>query len=101
MVSSAPVHPEGPRYGASIAYLSGLWTGPQVWRAAAQYLAHRGWAGLLIDASSVAGGIGARATAVADFLRKLPAMPVLVGHDAGALVALAAASRIEVPAIVL
>ena len=56
MVTSTPVHPEGPRYGASIAYLSGLWTGAQVWRAAAQYLAHRGWAGLLIDASGVAGG---------------------------------------------
>ena len=101
MVTSTPVHPEGPRYGASIAYLSGLWTGPQVWRAAAQDLAHRGWAGLLIDAGSVAGGIAARATAVTEFLRKLPAMPVLVGHDAGALVALAAASRTEVPAVVL
>jgi pimeloyl-ACP methyl ester carboxylesterase len=101
MVTSTPVHPEGPRYGASIAYLSGLWTGPLVWRAAAQYLAHRGWAGLLVDASGVAGGMAARATAVVEYLRKLPAMPVLVGHDAGALVALAAAARTEVPAVVL
>jgi non-heme chloroperoxidase len=101
MVTSTPVHPEGPRYGASIAYLSGLWTGPQVWRAAAQYLAHRGWAGLLVDAGSVAGGLAARATAVTEYLRKLPAMPVLVGHDAGALVALAVAARTEVPAVVL
>ena len=101
MVTSTPVHPEGPRYCASIAYLSGLWTGPLVWRAAAQYLAHRGWAGLLVDASGVTGGIGARATAVVEYLRKLPAMPVLVGHDAGALVALASAARIEVPAVVL
>ena len=101
MVTSTPVHPEGPRYCASIAYLSGVWTGPLVWRAAAQYLAHRGWAGLLVDASGVAGGIAARATAVVEYLRKLPAMPVLVGHDAGGLVALASATRAEMPAVVL
>jgi non-heme chloroperoxidase len=101
MVTGTPVHPEGPRYGASIAYLPGLWTGPQVWRTAAQYLAHRGWAGLLIDASGVAGGVAARARSVTEYLRKLPAMPVLVGHDAGALVALAVAAGVEVPAVVL
>src|SRR6185369_8785892 len=101
MVTSTPVHPEGPRYGASLAYLAGLWTGPLLWRSAAQYLAHRGWAGLFVDTSTVAGGIAARAAAVTDYLRKLPAMPVLIGHDAGALIALASAARAEVPAVVL
>jgi len=101
MVTSTPVHPEGPRYGASIAYLAGLWTRPLLWRPAAQYLAHRGWAGLLVDAGAVAGGIAPRAAAVTESLRKLPAMPVLVGHDAGALVALASAAMAEVPAVVL
>ena len=101
MVTATPVHPEGPRYGASIAYLPGLWTGPLLWRPAAQYLAHRGWAGLLLDAGPVAGGVAARAAAVQAYLRKLPAMPVLIGHDAGALVALASAVEGEVPALVL
>jgi predicted alpha/beta hydrolase family esterase len=101
MVTSTPVHPEGPRYGVSLAYLAGVWTRPLLWRPAAQYLAHRGWAGLLVDTSTVTGGIAARAAAVTDHLRKLPAMPVLIGHDAGALVALASAARAEFAAVVL
>jgi len=101
MVIATPVHPEGPRYAAPIAYFSGVWMGSQVWRQAASYLAHRGWAGTLLDTRAVAGGIAARAAAAAEHLRALPAAPVLVGHDAGALVALAAAALIDVPALVL
>ena len=101
MVLATLVHPEGPRYAASIAYFPGLWMGPQVWRQAASYLAHRGWVGTLLDTRAVGGGIAARAAVAAEHLRALPAPPILVGHDAGALVALATASRIDVPALVL
>jgi pimeloyl-ACP methyl ester carboxylesterase len=101
MVIATPVHPEGPRYAAPIAYFSGVWMGSHVWRQAASYLAHRGWAGTLLDTRAVKGGIAARAAAAAEHLRALPAAPVLVGHDAGALVALATATRIDVPALVL
>jgi pimeloyl-ACP methyl ester carboxylesterase len=101
MVTATPVHPEGPRYAAAIAYFSGVWMGPQVWRQAASYLGHRGWAGTLLDTRAVAGGIAARAAAAAEHLRALPVAPVLVGHDAGALVALATATRVDVPALVL
>ena len=101
MVTCTPVHPEGPRYGASIVYLSGLWVGPQVWLHTATYLAHRGWAGALVDTRAVRGGIAGRAQAVAEHLRTLVAPPIVVGHDAGALVALAAAARAPVRALVL
>jgi len=101
MVTTTPVHPEGPRYGAPIVYVPGVWLGPQVWQPAASYLGHRGWAGMLVDARAVPGGIDARAAAVSAHLAALPAAPVLIGHDAGALVALAMATRMDVRAMVL
>jgi pimeloyl-ACP methyl ester carboxylesterase len=101
MPLATAVHPEGPRYGAPIVYLSGLWAAPTVWRHAAGYLAHRGWAGRVVDTRDVSGGIAKRGQAVADDVRTLPAAPVLVGHDAGALVALAVASDVTVRALVL
>jgi pimeloyl-ACP methyl ester carboxylesterase len=101
MLTATPVHPEGPRYAASIAYLAGLWVPPAVWRPAATYLGHRGWAGRLLDTRAVRGGIAARADAVAAHLAKRDAPAVLVAHDAGAAVALAVAEKVPVRALVL
>ncbi len=101
MLTATPVHPEGPRYAASVVYLSGLWVPPTVWRPVATYLAHRGWAGRLLDLRAVSGGIDARADAVATDVAKRAAPPVVVAHDAGATVALAVAARVSVRALVL
>ena len=101
MLTATPVHPEGPRYAAPIVYLAGLWVSPVVWRPVATYLAHRGWEGRLLDTRGVRGGIAARADAVAADLAKRAVEPVLVGHDAGAMVALAVAAKVPVRALVL
>lgn len=101
MVTTTPVHPEGPRYAAPIVYFPGVWLGARVWREAASYLAHRGWDGGIVDMDAGSGGIARRADAAAAHLAALSMPPVLVGHDAGALVALATASRVEVRALVL
>ena len=101
MLTATPVHPEGPRYAAPIVYLAGIWVAPAVWRPAATYLAHRGWAGRLLDTRSVPGGIAARAQAVAADLARRAAPAVLVAHDAGAMVALAVAATVPVRALVL
>ena len=101
MIATTAVHAEGPRYGVPIVFLSGLWVGPRMWRPAATYFAHRGWEGTLVDTRGVAGTLDARARAVAELVRTLPAPPVLVGHDAGALVALGAARHAPARALVL
>ena len=101
MLPATPVHPEGPRYAAPLVYLPGLWVGPGVWKRTGGHLGHRGWQGTILDLRNVAGGIAARADAVAEHVKVLGAAPVLIGYDAGALVALAAATRLDVRALVL
>ena len=101
MLPSTPVHPEGPRYAAPIVYLAGLWIAPVVWRPAATFFGHRGWEGRLLDTRAVPGGIAARADAVAADLAKRTTPPIVVAHDAGAIVALAVAAKVPVRALVL
>ncbi len=101
MLVTAPIHPEGPRYGASLVFLPGLWAGSDVWRGPATFFGHRGWQGTLVDLRGVPGGIAARGQAVAEVVRRIPGRVVLAGHDAGALAALAAARRQPVAALVL
>ena len=101
MQTPEPVHAEAARYATSLLFLPGLWAGPELWRGVAGYLAHRGWEGGLVDLRTTAGGLEGRAQAVADYAAGLPAPPVLVGHDAGGLVALAAARRGMSAAVVL
>jgi pimeloyl-ACP methyl ester carboxylesterase len=101
LLPATPIHAESARYATSLVFLPGLWAGPGVWRAAAGYLAHRGWEGQLLDLRAVAGGIGTRAAAVAAHVAVLPTPPVLIGHDAGALVALAATAAAPAAAVVL
>jgi pimeloyl-ACP methyl ester carboxylesterase len=92
---------EGPRYAAPMVCVPALWAGPPAWRAVGGLLAHRGWECHLLDLRRIRAGIAGRAAAVADYVATLAAAPVVVGHDAGALVALAAAARTTIAAVVL
>src|SRR5581483_3885194 len=83
-----PVHAEAARYTATLLCAGELWTGPELWRPFAGYLAHRGWeAGLAAILAAHASG--------------LAAPPVLVGHGAGALAVLGAAMGGRAAAVVL
>jgi pimeloyl-ACP methyl ester carboxylesterase len=91
-LSATAVHPEGPRYRAALLFLPGLWSRPDLWRGVAGFLAHRGWEGyLLADAS---------ADGVVAFAAELERAVVLIGHDGGGPVALAAAPRLRAAAVV-
>jgi pimeloyl-ACP methyl ester carboxylesterase len=101
MATAIPIHPEGSRYRASLVFVPGLWAGPQLWKPVATYLAHRGWAGTILDLRSERDGILGRGRVVAEHVRRLGTPTVLVGHDAGALVAIAAATHVRLAAMVL
>ena len=98
MLTDEIVPPEGGRYAASLVLLPGLWAGRDAWRGFATYLAHRGWECRLLDLRGT-GGFAARAAALDEYLGTLPVPAVLLGHDAGAL--LAAASGRRATAVVL
>ena len=101
MLTAESVHAEGARYAASLVCIPGLWAGPPAWRGFASYLGHRGWESHLLDLRAVPGGLEARAAAVAGFAAELQAPPILIGHDAGGLVALTAAARVATAGVVL
>src|SRR5947208_1340178 len=101
MLSADIVRPESARYTTSLLCIPGLWAGPDVWRAFAAYLAHRGWESNLLDVRALDAGVAERAAAVAAHAAALPTPPVLLGHDLGSLVALAAAARTRTAAVVL
>lgn len=93
------VHPEGPRYVRSLVFLPGLWATAKSMMPLASHLAHRGWAGLVLDAEG-RGGVTARAAEVARQIASTGTPPVLVAHDAAGAVAIEAARRAEVAGIV-
>ncbi len=101
MLSADIVRAESARYTTSLLCIPGLWSAPLVWRGFASYLAHRGWESQLLDVRAVDGGIATRAAAVAAHAASLSAPPVLIGHDVGGVVALAAAARAPAAAVVL
>jgi pimeloyl-ACP methyl ester carboxylesterase len=101
LLSITPVHAEAARYTATLLCAGELWTGPEVWRPFASYLAHRGWEAGLVDFRSIGGGIAGRAAVLAAHAAALAAPPVLVGHGAGALTVLGAAVGGRVAAVVL
>jgi len=101
MLIAETQHAESARYAAGLVCVPGLWAGPSVWRGFASYLGHRGWESHLVDVRPVGGGIAGRAAAVAEYLAALPGPAVVLGHDAGALVAAAAAALQPTAAVVL
>jgi len=92
MLNATVVRAESGRYAAALVCVPGLWAGPVVWRRFAGYLAHRGWESHLVDVATVAGDVAARGAAVAEYAAARGVPAVVLGHDAGGLVALAAAS---------
>lgn len=101
MLTAEIVRPESGRYAATLVCVPGLWAGPPVWRGFTSYLAHRGWESHLLDVRPVSGGTAARGAAVAEYAASLTTPAVLVGHDAGGLVALAAGAVHRPVALVL
>ena len=101
MLTSETLPAEGARYAAALVCVPGLWAGPSAWRGFGSYLGHRGWECHLLDVRPVRGGIAARGAAVAEYVGGLPVPAILLGHDAGALVALDAAGRREVAGLVM
>ena len=100
MLTCVPVHPEGPRYATSLIFLPGLWAAPDVLRPLATFLGHRGWEGLIADFAGAPADPQARAAAVAAVAASRPAPPVVVGCDASGVLALQAARRAAVAAVV-
>ena len=92
---------EAARYGAAILYLPDLWVDARAWRGWAGFLGHRGWEGWLVPLRELDGGIEARAAVVAEFVRGLPAPPVLLGDGAGGAVATSVARQVPLAAVVL
>jgi pimeloyl-ACP methyl ester carboxylesterase len=99
MPRTIAVHPEGARYAHSLVFIPGLWTRAEALRPVASFLGHRGWAGLIVEPGRTA-GVAAAAADVTEVARGLPNPAILVGHDAGGLIALAAAGRPEVAGVV-
>lgn len=98
-----PVEAENERYAASLLFVHGLWAGPQLWRGFAQGFAHRGWRCLLLDGrarDSEAIGFEGWRRSVESAVAGLDGPVVVVGHDAGGLIALSMAERGEVAAAV-
>lgn len=87
--------PESDRYRAELVFVHGLWVDSRVWRAVAAGFAHRGWTCVLLDrdvSSTQSDGVSwARRVERAVREREVP--PIVIGHDAGGLVALDLASR--------
>lgn len=98
------LEPENERYAAELVFVHGLWSGPDVWEPVARGFAHRGWRCVLLDHSAVLADpprdFGAWVDRAAASVAARPTPPILLGHDAGALVALAIAARGAVRAAV-
>ena len=100
MLRSIPLRAEGPRYSLSLLFLPDLWTPARVWLPVASFLGHRGWEGELLELRGT-GGLGTRTAALVEHARGLGHAPVLIGHGAGAVVALDAAQDGGAAAVVL
>jgi pimeloyl-ACP methyl ester carboxylesterase len=89
------IEPERERYRADLILVHGLWVGSAIWRAAAAGFAHRGWRCLLLDlpAAQPPDQVLSWPRFVADVVRERPVKPIVIGHDAGALLALDLAAR--------
>jgi len=90
------IEPENERYRADLVFVHGLWVGSGIWRAAAAGFAHRGWRCLLVDLppAALSGDVvPSWPRFVAEVVRGRAVKPIVIGHDAGALLALELAAR--------
>lgn len=98
------VRAEASRFRHPLLLLHGLWTGGWIWRDIAPYLAHRGWDAWIpsfLGDDRTAMDPADRRAALDRLCRELPAPPIVVTHDAGAVTADAIARDLEVPAMVM
>jgi len=100
MLKVTPVHAESARYAGSLLFLPELWTPAEAWLPVASFLGHRGWESQLIHLRG-AGNLRARVESVVAQARPLPHPPILIGHGAGAIVALDSARACAASAVVL
>lgn len=92
------IHPESAKFTAPLLFVHGLWGSPQRWRRPMGFFAHRGWQCHALHLPHWHEQRGAdphecSAAAVATLAlaaEQLDAPLVVIGHDAGALLALAA-----------
>jgi pimeloyl-ACP methyl ester carboxylesterase len=85
---------EAEKFTAPIVLVHGLWSTETVWRGFSGYLAHRGWTCVALrlrgrDGTGVE-SIDEHASDLLSVISSLPAPPVILGHDLGALLALRA-----------
>lgn len=94
--------PESERYRAELIFVHGLWVDSRIWRGVAAGFAHRGWSCVLVDRapSSTQSDEPSWASRVARVAAEREVQPIVIGHDAGALVALDLAARGAVRAAV-
>ena len=100
MLLSIPLRPESPCYAVPLLFLPDLWSPASVWLPVGSFLDHRGWDGELLELRGT-GGMAQRTAAVMEHVATLDRLPVLIGHGAGALVALDVARDSPVAAVVL
>jgi pimeloyl-ACP methyl ester carboxylesterase len=102
-VGSLPVdvtRAESARFRRPLLFVHGLWTGSWIWHGFMAYLAHRGWESWA--PSFLEGGVADddRVMLLREVARAMPAPPVIVAHDVGAVIATTIAPSVQAPAVV-
>lgn len=84
------IDPESAKFTAPLLLLHGLWSTPTIWRPFTGYLAHRGWLSIAPELTLAIRKTSPEAIedALVEVIAALPAPPVIVGHDLGAIHAL-------------
>ena len=89
-MQATPVHAESARYAVPLLFLPELWAPAAVWLPVATFLGHRGWESELLHLRGVR-DLADRVEGVVAHARRLAQPPILIGHGAGAVVAMHAA----------
>lgn len=103
MASLHFIEAENERYAATLVFVHGLWAVPEIWRGIALGFAHRGWRSAVADSRETAPerpSFDQWCDDLAAAIEPLETPAVVIGHDAGGLVALALAARGQVAASV-